>query len=56
MKKTCEELNEVQEEAATRRHLLESGKIRLIRPTPKTYPEPKESEQQTTKRAQTSAP
>lgn len=56
MKKTCEELNEVQQEAATRRHLLESGKIRLIRPTPKTYPERKEGDQQTTKPAQKSAP
>jgi hypothetical protein len=35
MKKTSEELSEAQEQATIRRRLLESGKIRLIRPEPK---------------------
>ena len=39
MKKTSEALSRVQDEAAIRRQLLESGKIRLIPKKPKSQPQ-----------------
>jgi hypothetical protein len=42
MKKASEALGKAQEQAAVRRQLLESGKIRLIRETPKRRPHQKD--------------
>jgi hypothetical protein len=36
MKKACEELHEVQRQVTVRRHLLESGAIRINRTSPKS--------------------
>jgi rRNA maturation endonuclease Nob1 len=49
MKKTREELNEIQEAAVLRRRLLESGRIRLTRPDPKSRPERREKVEETKK-------
>lgn len=44
MKKTRKELNQVQEEAVIRRHLLESGRIRLVTPKKATSQPPQKDE------------
>jgi hypothetical protein len=36
MKRTSEKADRAQDQAAIRRHLLETGEIRLIRPVPNT--------------------
>jgi len=42
MKKTSEKLDRAQEDAVIRRHLIESGKIRVICPVPKSSKEKQE--------------
>jgi len=50
MKKTSQDLARVQEETTARRHLLESGKLRLIPRGPKPPAQQKDAPQESEKR------